>query len=85
MSCSDLGSRACSQRFQCLFSSPFCKVVKFRADGDEKEWSKETLGLKAFPTVVLFPKGRSGYVKLGSERRDPDSLNTFVTAIVGQL
>ena len=41
------------------------KVVKFRADGDEKEWSKETLSLASFPTILLFPKGRTGYVKLG--------------------
>ena len=61
------------------------KVTKFRADGDQKEWCKETLSLASFPTVLLFPKGRKGYVKLGSERRDPDSLEIFVTSIVGPL
>ena len=60
-------------------------MVKFRADGDEKEWSKENLELKSFPTVLLFPEGRGGFVKLGSERRDPDSLNIFVESIVGKL
>jgi adenylyl-sulfate reductase (glutathione) len=61
------------------------KVTKFRADGDEKEWAKENLSLASFPTILLFPKGREGYVKLGSERRDPDSLKIFVESIVGPL
>ena len=43
------------------------------------------LELKSFPTVLLFPEGRGGFVKLGSERRDPDSLNIFVESIVGKL
>ena len=60
-------------------------IVKFRADGDEKEWAKENLSLNSFPTILLFPEGRSGYVKLGSERRDADSLNIFVESIVGKL
>ena len=60
-------------------------VVKFRADGDEKEWAKENLSLKSFPTILLFPEGRSGYVKLGSERRDAESLNIFVESVVGKL
>ena len=60
-------------------------VVKFRADGDEKEWAKENLSLNSFPTILLFPEGRSGYIKLGSERRDPESLEIFVESIVGKL
>ena len=60
-------------------------VIKFRADNDEKEWSKDNLELTSFPTVLLFPKGREGFVKLGSERRDPESLNIFVESIVGKL
>ena len=67
------------------FAAKGVDVVKFRADGDEKEWSKENLELKSFPTVLLFPEGRGGFVKLGSERRDPDSLNIFVESIVGKL
>jgi len=67
------------------FTPKGVKVVKFRADAEQKEWSKATLGLTSFPTVLLFPKGRSGYIKLGSERRDPDSLNTFITSIVGPM
>ena len=61
------------------------KFAKFRADRDEKEWAKENLSLKSFPTLLLFPKGRSGYVKLGSERRDPDSLQIFIESILGKL
>ena len=41
--------------------------------------------MKSFPTLLLFPKGRSGYVKLGSERRDPDSLEIFIESITGKL
>jgi hypothetical protein len=40
------------------------------------------------PTLLALKRytpGRTGYVKLGSERRDPDSLNTFITSIVGPL
>ena len=36
------------------------KFAKFRADRDEKEWAKENLSLNSFPTLLLFPKGRSG-------------------------
>ena len=36
------------------------KVTKFRADGDQKEWCKETLSLASFPTVLLFPEGTQG-------------------------
>ena len=61
------------------------KFAKFRADRDEKEWAKENLSLNSFPTLLLFPKGRSGYVKLGSERRDPDSLQIFIESILGKL
>ena len=32
------------------------KVVKFRADGDEKDFSKENLSLASFPTILLFPE-----------------------------
>jgi adenylyl-sulfate reductase (glutathione) len=67
------------------FADKNVDVVKFRADGDEKEWAKENLSLSSFPTILLFPEGRSGYVKLGSERRDADSLNIFVESIVGKL
>ena len=61
------------------------KFAKFRADRDEKEWAKENLSMKSFPTILLFPKGRSGYVKLGSERRDADSLQIFIESVVGKL
>ena len=60
------------------------RYSKFRADQDEKEWSKENLSLASFPTILLFPKGREGYVKLGGERRDVESLQIFVESIVGK-
>ena len=60
------------------------RYSKFRADQDEKEWSKENLSLKSFPTILFFPKGREGYVKLGGERRDADSLQIFIESIVGK-
>ena len=61
------------------------RFAKFRADGEEKQFAKDALSLNSFPTVLLFPKGRAGYVKLGSERRDAASLEIFVTSIVGPL
>jgi len=60
------------------------RYSKFRADQDEKEWSKENLSLSSFPTILFFPKGREGYVKLGGERRDVDSLQIFIESIIGK-
>ena len=60
------------------------RYSKFRADQDEKEWSKENLSLSSFPTILFFPKGREGFVKLGGERRDVDSLQIFIESIIGK-
>ena len=59
------------------------KFAKFRADRDEKEWAKENLSLNSFPTLLLFPKGRSGYVKLGSEH--PIVRQTMATTLTSDV
>nr|TKS05064.1 hypothetical protein D5086_0000136710 [Populus alba] len=57
------------------------KVGKFRADGDQKEFSKQELQLGSFPTILFFPKHSSRPIKYPSEKRDVDSLMTFVNAL----
>lgn len=49
------------------------KVAKYQADVD-REFASEKLGLKTFPTIVFLPKGREGFIKYPSERRDVDTL-----------
>ncbi|KAF2303726.1 hypothetical protein GH714_021484 [Hevea brasiliensis] len=57
------------------------KVGKFRADGDQKEFAKQELQLGSFPTILLFPKHSSRPIQYPSEKRDVDSLMTFVSAL----
>lgn len=57
------------------------KVGKFRADGDQKEFAKQELQLGSFPTILFFPKHSSRPIKYPSEKRDVDSLMTFVNAL----
>ncbi|XP_047940567.1 5'-adenylylsulfate reductase 3, chloroplastic-like [Salvia hispanica] len=57
------------------------KVAKFRGDGEEKAFAQEQLQLGSFPTVLLFPKHGSRPVKYPSEKRDIDSLLSFVNAL----
>ncbi|KDP20736.1 hypothetical protein JCGZ_21207 [Jatropha curcas] len=57
------------------------KVGKFRADGDQKEFARKKLQLGSFPTILLFPKHSSRPIKYPSEKRDVDSLLTFVNAL----
>ncbi|KAG6416488.1 hypothetical protein SASPL_123918 [Salvia splendens] len=57
------------------------KVAKFRGDGEEKAFAQEQLQLGSFPTVLLFPKHGSRPVKYPSEKRDVDSLLSFVNAL----
>ncbi|KAL6762300.1 adenylylphosphosulfate reductase [Haematococcus lacustris] len=58
-------------------------VAKYQADLD-REFSNEHLGLKTFPTIVYFPKGKSGFVKYPSERRDVDTLKMWVRSVAGK-
>lgn len=58
-------------------------VAKFQADVD-REFSEKRLGLKTFPTVVLLPKGSSAYIKYPSERRDVETLNMWVSSLLGK-
>jgi adenylyl-sulfate reductase (glutathione) len=58
-------------------------VAKFQADGDDKEWAKANLGLTTFPSIVMLPKAKEGFVKYPSERRDPESLGMWVKTLAG--
>ncbi|XP_052487321.1 5'-adenylylsulfate reductase 3, chloroplastic isoform X2 [Gossypium raimondii] len=57
------------------------KVGKFRADGEQKEYSKNELQLGSFPTILFFPKHSAKPIKYASEKRDVDSLMAFVNAL----
>ncbi|CAF2141441.1 unnamed protein product [Brassica napus] len=57
------------------------KVVKFRADGDQKEFAKQELQLGSFPTILVFPKNSSRPIKDPSEKRDVDSLTLFFNLV----
>ena len=57
------------------------KVGKFRADGDEKAFAQQELQLGSFPTILFFPKHSSRPIKYPSEKRDVDSLTSFVNAM----
>ena len=58
------------------------RVAKYQADVD-KEWAKANLGLTTFPTIVMLPKNKAGYVKYPSERRDTETLNMWVKTLAG--
>ncbi|EOA20576.1 hypothetical protein CARUB_v10000887mg [Capsella rubella] len=57
------------------------KVAKFRADGDQKEFAKQELQLGSFPTILVFPKNSSRPIKYPSEKRDVDSLTSFLNLV----
>ncbi|KFK30975.1 hypothetical protein AALP_AA6G052100 [Arabis alpina] len=57
------------------------KVAKFRADGDQKEFAKQELQLGSFPTILVFPKNSSRPIKYPSEKRDVDSLTSFLKLV----
>ncbi|ESQ38134.1 hypothetical protein EUTSA_v10028642mg [Eutrema salsugineum] len=57
------------------------KVAKFRADGDQKEFAKQELQLGSFPTILVFPKNSSRPIKYPSEKRDVDSLASFLNLV----
>ncbi|XP_010244499.1 PREDICTED: 5'-adenylylsulfate reductase 1, chloroplastic-like [Nelumbo nucifera] len=57
------------------------KVGKFTADGEQKEFAKQELQLRSFPTILFFPKHSSRPIKYLSEKRDVDSLLAFVNAL----
>nr|AAC49562.1 PRH26 [Arabidopsis thaliana] len=57
------------------------KVAKFRADGDQKDFAKKELQLGSFPTILVFPKNSSIPIKYPSEKRDVDSLTSFLNLV----
>lgn len=58
------------------------RVAKYNADVD-KEWSKANLGLTTYPTIVMLPKNKSGFIKYPTERRDPETLGMWVKTMAG--
>ncbi|CAF2042543.1 BnaA09g20370D [Brassica napus] len=57
------------------------KVAKFRADGEQKEFAKQELQLGSFPTILVFPKNSPRPIKYPSEKRDVDSLTSFLNLV----
>ena len=55
-----------------------------QADTD-REFCTEKLGLKTFPTIIYLPKGREGFIKYPSEKRDVDTLKMWVKTFAGKL
>eukprot|EP00271_Cylindrocystis_brebissonii_P008706 TRINITY_DN23190_c0_g1_i1.p1 TRINITY_DN23190_c0_g1~~TRINITY_DN23190_c0_g1_i1.p1 ORF type:complete len:479 (+),score=85.06 TRINITY_DN23190_c0_g1_i1:80-1516(+) len=66
---------------QLAVSDDGVKVGKFRADGEEKEFSKANFKLASFPTILFLPKGSTQTVKRISERRDVFSLLSWVKGL----
>jgi adenylyl-sulfate reductase (glutathione) len=65
------------------FSGSHVRIAKFRAD-IERDFSASKFGLATFPTVVLMAKGRAGYVKYPTERRDSETMGMWVRSMVGK-
>jgi adenylyl-sulfate reductase (glutathione) len=63
-------------------SGSHVSVAKYQADVD-KEWATKNLGLTTFPTIVMLPKAKAGFVKYPSERRDVESLQMWVKTLAG--
>ncbi|KAJ3670464.1 hypothetical protein LUZ60_010788 [Juncus effusus] len=57
------------------------KIGKFRADGDQKQFAQKELQLGSFPTILFFPKHTARPIKYRSEKRDVESLLTFINAL----
>eukprot|EP00897_Mesotaenium_endlicherianum_P001478 jgi/Mesen1/1358/ME000013S00848 len=57
------------------------RVGKFQADREHKDFSREHLQLKSFPTILFMPRGGTQVIKRLSERRSADSLLTWVDAL----
>ena len=58
------------------------RVAKYQADVD-REYVAENFDMKTFPTIVMLPKGKDGFVKYPSERRDVDTLSMWVRSVGG--
>lgn len=57
------------------------KIGKFQADGEHKAFAEQELQLGSFPTILFFPKHTSKAIKYPSEKRDVDSLSSFINAL----
>lgn len=56
------------------------RVAKYQADVD-KDFAM-TLGLKTYPTIIMLPKGKEGYVKYESEERTPEAWSAWKDSVV---
>ena len=70
---------ALAQRYA---GSATLQVAKFQAD-IEREFSSGEFGMKTFPTIYMLPRGRSGFVRYPSERRETDTLDMWAKSFVG--
>ena len=64
-------------------SGSHVQIAKFQADVD-REFSQQNFGLQTFPTIVMLPKSRKGYIKYPSERRDADTLDLWIKSVAGR-
>jgi adenylyl-sulfate reductase (glutathione) len=56
------------------------QVAKYQADID-REFCKEHLLLKSFPTIILLPKSGAPPIKFPSERRTVDAMRMWVKTL----
>lgn len=59
------------------------RIAKFQADID-REFSQQAFGLQTFPTIVMLPKSRKGYLRYPSERRDVETLDLWIKSVAGR-
>ncbi|XP_002994181.2 5'-adenylylsulfate reductase 3, chloroplastic [Selaginella moellendorffii] len=57
-------------------------IAKFRADGVNKMMCQQELMMTTFPTILFFPKNSTKFIKYPSERRDINSLHSFVMSFM---
>jgi adenylyl-sulfate reductase (glutathione) len=62
------------------YAGSHVRIAKFQADV-EREFSTEQFGLKTFPTIVVLPKGRPGFIKYPSENRTPAALDMWLKTV----
>ena len=70
---------ALAQRYA---GSATLQVAKFQADV-EREFASGEFGMQTFPTLYMLPRGRDGFVRYPSERRETDTLDMWAKSFVG--
>ena len=59
------------------------RIAKFQAE-TEREFASDKFGLKTFPTIVLLPKATMQTITYPSERRDVDTLTSWLKSFVSR-